>query len=558
MPSHTRLTKAELVARLETLEKKAARAARLQRRLKDLAAQASELETRCAERGEALQRECALRDRNRQALHLAEVILDKSPAILFRRLAGETPSLVYVSPNIRQLGYPAEDFLAGKIAFKDIVHPEDGDRLSAEIRQYAEADLEEYTQVYRVITRSGDVRWVEDQTSVVRDAEGRKVFNQGIVVDITERRLAEEALRKSEEKFRRIVETTAQGFILMDADLRIVYPNDAYCGMLGYEREEIVGKTPFDLATDAFRSFLAANRERLMAAEYRKFEGALVAKDGRVVPVLIHGNTLRDAGGTQIGNVAFVADLTEQKKALELAGIVQKSLIPSKAPRIAGLDIAGRSDPCEEVGGDYFDYLVGPGVAPGTLKVVVGDISGHGVDSALLMTTARAFIRLRAAEPGSPAQIVAAMNRDLSLDMGDSGHFMTLFYLEIDPVRRLANWVRAGHEPALVYRPREDRFEELLGPGLPLGIEKETVFTAQSLPELTAGMVIVLGTDGIWEATDPAGGIYGKARFRRLIREFAHDGAAQIVQQVFDDIRRFAEGLPPRDDLTLVVIKVGS
>ena len=206
-----------------------------------------------------------------------------------------------------------------------------------EIRQFAEADVEEYTQSYRILTRSGEVRWVEDQTSVVRDARGRKIYNQGIMVDVTPRRLAEEELRKSEEKFRRIVETAGEGFVLMDDHLRIVEVNDSYCRMLGYRREEILGKTTFDLATDEFRQFITGSRERLLAMDYRTFEGALVAKDGRRVPVLIHGNTLRDATGGKIGNAAFVADLTEQKKALVLAGKVQKSLIPAKAPEIKGL-----------------------------------------------------------------------------------------------------------------------------------------------------------------------------------------------------------------------------
>jgi sigma-B regulation protein RsbU (phosphoserine phosphatase) len=152
---------------------------------------------------------------------MAQVIVDKSPAILFRRLAGENPRLVYVSNNINRLGYTAEEFLSGKIHFKDIVHPEDFEQLGAEIKEYAEKDAEEYTQIYRVLSKSGEVRWVEDQTSVVRDAEGNKTHNQGIVVDITGRKLAEEELRKSEEKFRRIVETAGEGFILMDQNLVI-------------------------------------------------------------------------------------------------------------------------------------------------------------------------------------------------------------------------------------------------------------------------------------------------------------------------------------------------
>jgi sigma-B regulation protein RsbU (phosphoserine phosphatase) len=224
---------------------------------------------------------------------------------------------------------------------------------------------------------------------------------------------------------------------------------------------------------------------------------------------------------------------------------------------VEGLDIAGRSDPCQEVGGDYFDFLYGPEYPAGTLRVVVGDISGHGVDAALLMTTARAFIRMRATQPAEPAQIVALTNRDLTLDMGDSGSFMTLFYMEIDPRGRTARWVRAGHEPALLYCPVRDRFEDLGGNGAPLGVDPDFEFTEQALPALHRGTILALGTDGIWEARDPEGRFFGKERFRDVIRRQAAGRAQGILAAVFDELGRFCRGMPSHDDVTLVVIKIG-
>jgi phosphoserine phosphatase RsbU/P len=556
MTTDQRKTKSELIAELARLRRQAGRAKKLKQRLKDQQAEYRGLQMRCDEQTRSLRQECTLRDQTEEALRLAEMIIARSPVVLFRRLAGEPRNLIYVSSNISQFGYSDRDFVDGEIRFSQIVHPEDRNRLAQEIKQFAEADAEEYTQSYRILTRSGEVRWVEDQTSVVRDEQGRKVYNQGIMVDVTPRRLAEEERRKSEEKFRRIVETAGEGFILTDGHLRIVEVNDSFRRMLGYRREEILGKTTVELATEEFRQFIVGSRERLVAMDYRKFEGALVAKDGRRVPVLIHSNTLRDPDGVEIGHAAFVADLTEQKKALELAGKVQKNLIPAKAPQIEGLDIAGRSDPCQEVGGDYFDFLYGPEYPTGTLRVVVGDISGHGVEAALLMTTARAFIRMRAAQPAEPAQVVTLTNHDLALDMGDSGSFMTLFYMEIDPHRRTARWVRAGHEPALLYCPVRDRFEELVGDGTPLGVNQDFAFTEQELPVLHPGTILALGTDGIWEARDSEGQFFGKERFRDIIRRQAAASAQDVVTAVFDEVGRFCRGLPYDDDITLVVIKI--
>lgn len=528
----------------------------LEKRIETLQKAYADLEKRCDEQAQHLSKECAFRDQKEEELRLADVIIDKSPVILFRRMAGEDPKLVYVSPNIAQWGYEAADFLEERIFFRDIVVEEDGERLGEEIQAFVKADVEEYTQYYRINTGDRKIRWVEDQTSVVRNAKGEKLYHQGILVDITERKLAEEDLRRSEEKHRRIIETAGEGFLMMDDQLRISYVNDAYCNMLGYARDEIIGKTPLDLATEKFANFMQSNRERILAMDYRKFEGTMLASDGRIVPVLIHGNTLRDDKGAQIGNVAFVTDLTEQKKALDLAGKVQKSLIPSKAPRIEGLDIAGRSDSCDEVGGDYFDFLYGPEYSDERVKVVVGDIAGHGVDAALLMTSARAFIRSRAAQPGSPAQIVSSMNNDLANDMKDSGHFMTLFFLEINPQSGDVQWVRAGHEPALVYNPAKDEFDELLGEGIALGVEEEFAYAEYALTRMAPGTIVALGTDGIWETTDSRGEQFGKERFRDIIKSHSKSTAQQILDTVFDEVNRFTRGVPPQDDITLVIIKV--
>jgi sigma-B regulation protein RsbU (phosphoserine phosphatase) len=528
----------------------------LQTRLEALEKAYVALQTDCHSKTRKLQLECSLQEKTLQDLEMARVIIEKSPVILFRRLPGNDPRVVYVSENVTRYGYSPDDFTSGRLLFTDIVHPEDRQRILREIRYYEENDVDTYTQTLRFITRGGETRWVEDQTSVVRDESGRKRYYQGVVVDVTQRRLAEERHRKSEAKFRRIVETTGEGFLMMDDSLVIVDVNDAFCRMLGYTRAEVIGKRPFDLATEEFRAFMSARHEQLLSMDYRRTECALQTKSGRVVPVLIHGNTLRDDDGHQMGNIAFVTDLTEQKKALALAGKVQRSLIPRNAPHIEGLDIAGRSDSCDEVGGDYFDYLQDDANEPHRLKAVVGDISGHGVDAALLMTTARAFIRSRAAQEAAPGRAVTLMNRDLCLDMEDTGHFMTLFYMDIEPAARRARWVRAGHEPAQVYDPHQDHFDELLGGGLPLGVKESFVYSDYMLDDLKPGTIIALGTDGIWETRDPAGHFFGKKRFRDVLRENASRSAEEILTAVFAAVHRFSRGIPAEDDITLVIVKV--
>ena len=367
---------------------------------------------------------------------------------------------------------------------------------------------------------------------------------------------AESDVRKSEEKYRRIVETAGEGFLLLDKDLIITDVNDAYCRMVGYSRQELIGKPPFDLATQEYKQFLLLERDKLLSKEYGVFEGVVVAKDGRHVPILVHCNTLTDDQEAVIGNMAFVTDMTEQKKSLELAGEVQKSLLPQKNLRFNGLDIAGKSVPCEEIGGDYFDYLLGEEDSDRPFSVVVGDITGHGVDAALLMTSARAFLRMRSSQPGSISQIVNEMNRHLTRDVLDTGRFMTLLYMSIDTDNGHLRWVRAGHDPAIVYDPVQDKFEELKGSGQALGLDEEFAFEENLKTELASGQIIAIGTDGIWEAFNRDGEMYGKERFNSIIRKNASAEANDILNAIYSDVDSFRSGLKPEDDITLVVIKI--
>ena len=165
-------------------------------------------------------------------------------------------------------------------------------------------------------------------------------------------------------------------------------------------------------------------------------------------------------------------------KSLDLAMEVQQNLLPKFDPQIKGLDVAGISDYCEETGGDYYDYLE---VKQEEVSVVVGDVSGHGISSALLMTTARAFLRQRAAMPGSIREIVSDVNRRLSEDIGESGQFMTLFYSAIDLKQKVFRWVRAGHDAAFFYDGASDSFTQLDGGDLPLGVNSHTIMEIAGL-----------------------------------------------------------------------------
>lgn len=489
----------------------------------------------------------------------AAVIIDHSPAILFRRFAAEKLQdrrMAYVSPNISRFGYAAEDFTRNRIMFRQIVHPDDTKRVVAEIKAYVDQGVEAYMQVYRILTKGGDVRWVEDHTSVVDDPDTGMRYHQGLVVDITRRKAAEEKLRRSETKFRRIVETTGEGFLLMDKDLTVTDVNDAFCRLVKKAKDDTIGIAIFDMIDEGSRGFLYANRKEIFRKPYYDFETRLVAADAKRVPVLVHGNTLYGDAEDIIGNMAFITDMTEHKKALFLAGEVQISLLPQDSPKLKGLDVAGQMIPCDEIGGDYFDFIVPPNGPEGPFTVVVGDISGHGVDSSLLMATARAILRMRSSQAAAITEIVGDMNRKLTEDVFETGRFMTLFYLTIDAARRQVEWVRAGHEPAWLYDPKRGAFEELKGPGIALGVDKTHRYQRSRRTGLQAGQLIIVGTDGIWEGHNKAGEMLGKARVQDVIRRDSALTAREILDHIFQEQRSFTQDAGNEDDLSLVIVKV--
>jgi sigma-B regulation protein RsbU (phosphoserine phosphatase) len=254
--------------------------------------------------------------------------------------------------------------------------------------------------------------------------------------------------------------------------------------------------------------------------------------------------------------VPKLEDHLRMRESLRLATEVQQNLLPQVEPSLPGLDIAGLSLYCDETGGDYYDYLEISKDPLGSAAVVVGDVSGHGAHAALLMASARAALRLRASLPGGPAEIIADVNRQFTADVEDSGAFMTLFYLAIDSTRAKVRWVRAGHDPAMLYDPASGRFEELGGQGFPLGVNADAVFEEREKKTQKPGEIIFIGTDGIWETAGPDGRLFGKEALQDLIRSSSGRSAREITQIILQALETFRMGTKPTDDITMVVIKI--
>jgi sigma-B regulation protein RsbU (phosphoserine phosphatase) len=244
------------------------------------------------------------------------------------------------------------------------------------------------------------------------------------------------------------------------------------------------------------------------------------------------------------------------KEAMNLAMEVQQNLLPVSPPATPGLDIAGRSLYCQETGGDYFDYIPRSGPTGGPrLCVAVGDVVGHGISAALLMTTVRALLRCRLDQPGSMAAAVRDINRLLNKDTAASGSFVTLFLLEIDPAAGRLEWVRAGHDAALLCSATGDGVKELTGPGMALGVDESCSYLSGSQTALKTGDIVVIGTDGIWETQNERSEKFGKERLSAIVQRLRGERAETILHAVFSSVADFRGDTPQEDDITLVIVK---
>jgi sigma-B regulation protein RsbU (phosphoserine phosphatase) len=271
---------------------------------------------------------------------------------------------------------------------------------------------------------------------------------------------------------------------------------------------------------------------------------------------VVSNDELGDLGDGMNEMTAGLIERDHMRHSLYLAKEVQQALLPRSNPKIKGLDIASASVYCDETGGDYYDFFIPDQPDAGRISIVVGDVSGHGIAAALLMTTARAFFRQRSVMPGRISGVVSDVNRLLVNDVADSGSFMTLFFLNIDRLNRRINWVRAGHDPAVFYDPRTGIVEELLGSGMALGIDRNHHYDQYTREDLSPGQIILMGTDGIWEAQNSQGDMFGKDTIYRIIRQYSDTDAKGLLTACRYALDKFRDGARPEDDVTLVVIKV--
>jgi sigma-B regulation protein RsbU (phosphoserine phosphatase) len=249
-------------------------------------------------------------------------------------------------------------------------------------------------------------------------------------------------------------------------------------------------------------------------------------------------------------------DRLRLRHALNLAMEVQQSLLPARTPTVRRLDVAARAKYCDETGGDYYDYLNVEGLGPHSLMIALGDVMGHGIAAAMLMATARGVLRSQARSQGSLGQLLTHLNEHIVADTrGD--RFMTMFLAIVDTSAMSMRWASAGHDQPLIHDPQRGLLTEIDGNagGVPLGVLAGEAYEESTYTHLRAGQVMLIGTDGLWEAKNDAGEQFGKERVGEALAALAHLSAAQIEAGLYERLQQFCSGRASDDDVTYVVVK---
>ncbi len=251
-----------------------------------------------------------------------------------------------------------------------------------------------------------------------------------------------------------------------------------------------------------------------------------------------------------------LADKVTMKRDLEIAREIQTWLVPSKPPEVAGADIAFASRPQNSVAGDYYDafYPTASAAENGKVMLVIADVAGKSIPAALLMATLQASLRTIAGEGAALGELVVRLNRYASAHSQDGRRFTTAVFGDYDPATRRLVYVNAGHNPPIL-RHAHGVLEKLEVGGLPLGIEPDTTYSTAAL-DLRPGDALIFYTDGVVEAFDEKGDLFGDERWLAAIRALPDWNAQESLQFLMKRVDDYVGFTRQSDDITCLVFRI--
>lgn len=442
-----------------------------------------------------------------------------------------------------------------------------------------------------IFRKDGHIIWISEDCRAIRDAQGKLLYYEGTVRDITERRAAEENLRNSEALYHSLVETLPQNIFRKDLQGRFTFANQQFCRTLGRKLEEILGKTDYDFFPPELAAKYQHDDARVIATgqTYNLVEEHQLP-DGRKIFVQVVKTPLRSAYNQINGLQGIFWDVTEQRLAeerirkanealarsreelrrkneqmqadLKMASEIQRALLPVRypvfpagvPPEASVLQFTHRYAPTGEVGGDFFSVSA---LSDTEAAVFLCDVAGHGVRSALVTAMIRALIEELKPLAGDPGAFLTKLNSELYSMLKDAGTpvLTTAFYLVANALTGQVRYANAGH-------PKPLHVERLAGnvvalPGSQGRLQPALGWLDQAAYQTTEVLLrprdlIMLYTDGLYEVHAPNQELYSQQLLEHSVRQHLQCATPELFDQVLSEIRTFANGQPFDDDVCVL------
>jgi len=447
----------------------------------------------------------------------------------------------------------------------------------------------------KIFRKDGGIIWISENCRAVRDAQGKLLYYEGTVVNITRRRQAEEAVKKSESLYHSLVETMPQGVFRRDHQGRFTFANQQYCKYHHIKPEEIIGKTDFDLypkeAADKYWRDDLSIMERGETVEIIEESQPVGMKEKQYLHVI--KTPLRDEAGRVIGLQGIFWDITEKihneekirrttaelarsreelraknalmEENLRTAGEIQLAMLPQQYPVFppdapdgqSAFQFVQRYHPSETVSGDFFGISA---LSDSEAAVFICDVAGHGVRAALVTAMIRALAEELKPFARDPGIFLRKLNSDLCNILKSTGSPMltTAFYLVANSQTGVMRFANAGHPKPLLLRRSENEIETLVnacGHSQPaLGLFEEPPYETTEVL-LAPGDCVMLFTDGLYEVQGANEELYSQQRLMVDVENLIEKPAGQLFDDLLKAVRAFSVDHEFEDDVCLVGVE---
>ena len=443
-----------------------------------------------------------------------------------------------------------------------------------------------------IFRKDGSIIWISENCRAIRDGEGRLLYYEGTVEDITQRRQAEEKLRNSEALYHSLVETLPQNIFRKDLQCRFTFANQQMCHTLNRPLEEIVGKTDFDFFPSALAQKYQTD-DRLVLSTGKPFETVEEHQPPGSTKLFVQvvKTPIHRADGQIIGLQGIFWDITQQRMAeekirranaalalsrkelhaknvqmeddLKMAREIQLTILPQQYPAFprAGSDESAflfthRYLPTGSVGGDFFTVSA---LSETQAGVFLCDVAGHGVRSALVTAMIRALVEELKSLALHPGEFLTKLNSDLCAILRHTGAplLTTAFYLVADWQTGAMRYANAGHPKPLHVRRRAGQVVPLSnasGKSQPaMGLMEDAKYLASDIL-LSPQDLILLFTDGLIEVQNEKGDLYTQPMLAAAVKQRLQLPAPQLFDELLKEIRSFATDATFTDDVCLVAM----